>query len=164
MDEQEWLDDFQRRVGDMRTKSLLLQGKLSRAEGTAQSGNGLVSVTVTPSGALKNLHIDDRAVRQGGAAQLTAMIMETYGKAQRQVSREVADALEPLAGGSEMMQVVRSFLPPPEEPETPETPEPPPPPPPPAPPRPQTGPSPTPQAAPPRPPRSQPDEDDLQPW
>ncbi|WP_239154143.1 YbaB/EbfC family nucleoid-associated protein [Amycolatopsis sp. FDAARGOS 1241] len=111
MDEQEWLDDFQRRVADMRAKSMVLQEKLSEAEGKARSSDGLVSVTVTPNGALKDLHIDDRALRSSGGAQLTAAIMETYGKAQRQVSREVADALEPLAGGTEMMSVVRSFLP-----------------------------------------------------
>ncbi|MEU4673090.1 YbaB/EbfC family nucleoid-associated protein [Amycolatopsis sp. NPDC023774] len=114
MDEQEWLDDFQRRVDDMRAKSVALQEKLTEAEGKARSSDGLVTITVTPSGALKNLHIDDRALRSSGGAQLTAAIMETYGKAQRQVSREVADALEPLAGGTEMMDVVRSFLPAPE--------------------------------------------------
>ncbi|MGW4486794.1 YbaB/EbfC family nucleoid-associated protein [Amycolatopsis sp. NPDC004368] len=114
MDEQEWLDDFQRRVDEMRAKSVALQEKLTVAEGKARSADGLVSVTVTPNGALKHLHIDDRALRSGGGAQLTAAIMETYGKAQRQVSRDVADALEPLAGGTEMMDVVRSFLPAPE--------------------------------------------------
>ncbi|MEV8609855.1 YbaB/EbfC family nucleoid-associated protein [Amycolatopsis sp. NPDC051373] len=114
MDEQEWLDDFQRRVDDMRAKSVALQEKLTEAEGKARSSDGLITVTVTPNGALKNLHIDDRALRSSGGAQLTATIMETYGKAQRQVSREVADALEPLAGGTEMMDVVRSFLPEPE--------------------------------------------------
>ncbi|MEW2505566.1 YbaB/EbfC family nucleoid-associated protein [Amycolatopsis sp. NPDC047767] len=114
MDEQEWLDDFQRRVDEMRAKSVALQEKLTEAEGKARSSDGLVTVTVTPNGALKNLHIDDRALRSSGGAQLTAAIMETYGKAQRQVSREVADALEPLAGGTEMMDVVRSFLPAPE--------------------------------------------------
>lgn len=169
MEQQEWLDDFQRRVEDMRTKSLLLQGKLSSAEGAAESGNGSVSVTVAPNGALKNLRIDDRALRlAGGGARLTAMIMDAYGKAQRQVSHEVADALEPLAGGTEMMQVVRSFLPEPEEPETPAAADPrpaqpsPPPPPPPPPPRPQAGPP----APPPRPPRRGPDDDgdEMQPW
>ncbi|WP_432850275.1 YbaB/EbfC family nucleoid-associated protein [Amycolatopsis sp. CA-161197] len=114
MDEQEWLDDFQRRVDEMRAKSVALQEKVTEAEGKARSSDGLVTVTVTPNGALKNLHIDDRALRSSGGAQLTAAIMETYGKAQRQVSREVADALEPLAGGTEMMDVVRSFLPAPE--------------------------------------------------
>jgi DNA-binding protein YbaB len=114
VDEQEWLDDFQRRVDEMRAKSVALQEKLTEAEGKARSSDGLVTVTVTPNGALKNLQIDDRALRSSGGAQLTAAIMETYGKAQRQVSREVADALEPLAGGTEMMEVVRSFLPEPE--------------------------------------------------
>ncbi|HWD00895.1 MAG TPA: YbaB/EbfC family nucleoid-associated protein [Amycolatopsis sp.] len=115
MDEQEWLDDFQRRVAGMREKSMALQGRLGEAEGTARSSDGLVSVTVTPNGALKDLRIDDRALRASGGAQLTAAIMAAYGKAQRQVSREVAAALEPLAGGTEMMNVVRSFLPQPED-------------------------------------------------
>lgn len=98
----------------MQAKSAALQETLSTAEGRAKSGDGLVSVSVAPNGALKNLEIDDRALRHGGA-RLTASIMDAYGKAQRQVSRDVIDAFEPIAGDSEMMNVVKSYLPEPEE-------------------------------------------------
>ncbi|WP_116205150.1 YbaB/EbfC family nucleoid-associated protein [Amycolatopsis circi] len=114
MDDQGWLDDFQRRIDEMQAKSVALQETLSTAEGRAKSGDGLVSVSVAPNGALKNLEIDDRALRHGGA-RLTASIMDAYGKAQRQVSRDVIDAFEPIAGDSEMMNVVKSYLPEPEE-------------------------------------------------
>ncbi|WP_370940031.1 YbaB/EbfC family nucleoid-associated protein [Amycolatopsis sp. cg13] len=114
MDDQGWLDDFQRRIDEMQAKSAALQETLSTAEGRAKSGDGLVSVSVAPNGALKNLEIDDRALRHGGA-RLTASIMDAYGKAQRQVSRDVIDAFEPIAGDSEMMNVVKSYLPEPEE-------------------------------------------------
>ena len=158
MDEQDWLADFERRMAEMRTKTQLLQENLAKAEATAESGRGLVTVTVAPNGALKNLRIDDRALRlPGGGAQLTAMLMDAYGRAQRQVSQQVAGALEPIGGGTEMMEVVRSFLPQPAEP--------PPPPPPPV----QAAPPPPPPAPPvppARPQRPRPDDDgeEMRPW
>ncbi|SFW66601.1 YbaB/EbfC family nucleoid-associated protein [Amycolatopsis australiensis] len=160
MDEQDWLAGFQRRVDEMRAKSQVLQEKITHAEGTAEAAQGLVAVTVAPNGALKNLRIDDRALRlPGGGRQLTALLMEAYGKAQRQVSKDVAAALEPIAGGTEMMRVVERFLPVPDEP------PPPPPPPPAAPPRPPQG-RPAPPPSPPAPPRRRPDDDgeELNPW
>ncbi len=162
MDEQDWLADFEGRMAGMRTKTQLLQENLAKAEATAESGRGLVTVTVTPNGALKNLRIDDRALRlPGGGAQLTAMVMDAYGRAQRQVSQQVAAALEPLAGGTEMMDVVRSFLPQPEEPPPPPPAQAAPPPPPPPPPARQPPPAP-----PARPPRQRPDDDgeEMRPW
>lgn len=170
MDEQDWLADFDRRMAEMRTKTQLLQENLAKAEATAESGRGLVTVTVAPNGALKNLRIDDRALRlPGGGAQLTAMLMDAYGRAQRQVSQQVAGALEPIAGGTEMMDVVRSFLPQPEEPPPPPPPPPvqaapPPPPPPPSPP--PVRQPPAPPAPPARPQRPRPDDEgeEMQPW
>lgn len=122
----------------MRTKSQALQEKLEQASATAQSRNGFVTVTVGPNGGLQELVIDERAMRTGGlsASSLTSMIMETYARAQQKAATEVAEALEPLAGNSDMMRVVRSFLPPPpdddddDEPEPPVPPAPSPPPPP----------------------------------
>ncbi|GAB3570676.1 hypothetical protein GCM10027445_24590 [Amycolatopsis endophytica] len=111
MDTEQWLADFQRRVDDLRGKSARLQEQLTEASGTASSPDGLVQVTAGPSGALQALHIDEKAM-SGTASKLTETIMQTFGKAQAKVAHEVAGALEPLAGGTEMMDVVRSFLPP----------------------------------------------------
>jgi DNA-binding protein YbaB len=169
VEQQEQLDDFQRQVDEIRTKSLLLQEKLGETKATVRSRDGLVTVTVAPNGALQDLRIDDRALRGiPNAARLTATIMETFGRAQRQAAREVADLLEPMAGGTEMMRVVRSFLPPPEEPEAAQQetappppvapPRTPPPPPPPAPPQ-------APQAKRPRPvDGDQTDDGEMDPW
>jgi DNA-binding protein YbaB len=153
VEQQEQLDDFQRQVDEIRTKSQLLQEKLGETKATVRSRDGLVTVTVAPNGALQDLHIDDRALRGvPNAARLTATIMETFGRAQRQAAREVADLLEPMAGGTDMMRVVRSFLPPPEEPEEPEAAQQESPPPPVAPPR--MPPPPPPPSAPPQAPQT----------
>lgn len=165
MEQQDWLGQFQRRVDDMRAKSLALQEKLAQASATAQSRNGLVSVTVGPNGGLQDLVINEQAIRGGmSAATLTSTIMETYARAQQKAATEVADALEPLAGNSEMMQVVRSFLPPPDDEDDPGFTDPPEPPPP-------SPPSPVARPEPPQPPParrrpSRPDDDDLEmdPW
>ncbi|MDQ0381902.1 YbaB/EbfC family nucleoid-associated protein [Amycolatopsis thermophila] len=111
MDTEQWLADFQRRVDDLRGKSLRLREQLTEAAGTVTSPDGLVRVTAGPGGALRSLHIDERAM-SGTASRLTDTIMRTFGQAQAKVAHEVAGALEPLAGDTEVMEVVRSFLPP----------------------------------------------------
>jgi DNA-binding protein YbaB len=123
VDTEQWLADFQSRVDDLRGKSARLREQLTEASGTASSPDGLVRVTAGPSGALQALHIDEKAM-SGTASRLTETIMQTFGQAQAKVAHQVAGALEPLAGGTEMMDVVRSFLPPaPEGEETGEEPE-----------------------------------------
>jgi len=119
--EQGWLDDLQRQVDEMQAKSQALQATLSTAEGRATSSDGLVTVAVTPGGGLKDLRVDDRALRHGGA-RLTALIMETYGKAQRKVSQDVLEAFTPIAGGTEVMDLVKTYLPLPVDDEEPEPP------------------------------------------
>ncbi|KAA2264580.1 YbaB/EbfC family nucleoid-associated protein [Solihabitans fulvus] len=112
VDPQGWLDDFQRHVADLQQKSTELQERLAEASGTASSPDGSVTVTIGPSGALDNLALTERAMTRR-PAELAQLIMSTAARAQQQASQLVVEALQPMAAGTQVMDVVNQFLPPP---------------------------------------------------
>lgn len=73
----------------------------------------MVTVTVGANGALRQLTIDDRALRRSGA-ELAASIMQLAGRAQAAAARRAVRVVEPFAG-EEGMEFLRSQLPPDDE-------------------------------------------------
>lgn len=146
----EWMAGFEARIADMQRKSAVLQENIAASGATASTSDGGVRVTVGPTGALQDLQLGPSSTRYP-PAQLASIIMQTVAQAQREAAQRVAAAFAPVAEGTEAMQMLESFLPPPPHPE-PEGPEdglpgvddagePPPPPAPPAPPQPPRRPS-----------------------
>ncbi|HEX6343712.1 YbaB/EbfC family nucleoid-associated protein [Umezawaea sp.] len=114
MDPDQWLKDVETRLSDLRQKSEVLVENLATATATATSGDGAVTVTIAPSGALQNLELTQRAAGMS-PGKLTASIMEAVRRGQRAASAKMAEAFAPLGGGTESMDLVRSFLPPAED-------------------------------------------------
>ena len=170
----EWLAGFEARIADIQRKSAELQQNIAASGATAVSPDGGVRVTVGPTGALQNLQLAPSVTRYP-PAELAGIITRTAVEAQRIAAHRVAAAFAPVAQGTDAMQMLESFLPPPPQPvsDAPEDGlsgvdvEEPPPAAPPAPPRPAAPPPPSAPPRPSRPPRadSSPDDEDFeQPW
>lgn len=127
METDQWLQDFESQLADLRQKSQDLQEGIAAAVSTATSPDGTVTVTVGPNGGLQDLRLGHRAVDLG-SARLTTLILETARAAQRQVVAKVHEAFKPLGEGTEAMDLYLDAVP--EDLVTPEEPaeEPPPPP------------------------------------
>jgi DNA-binding protein YbaB len=67
-----------------------MQQQLQGLTGTAASSDSTVQVTVTPAGALVDLHLDERALR-GGAERLAAEILALTGQATAEVAERVKE-------------------------------------------------------------------------
>jgi DNA-binding protein YbaB len=131
----------------LREQAEEIQERMTTATATATSPDESVTVTVGAGGAVTDVRFGNRAY-QRPPQQLAGLLMETIGKAQRQVSAEVGTAFAELVGDSSTAMSLFDQFRPPEPPpeETGPTPPPPPPPPPP----PVAPPPPRPVAQPPR--------------
>lgn len=67
-----------------------MQQQLQGLTGSASSSDRTVQVTVTPAGALVDLHLDERALR-GGADKLAAEILALTGQATAEVALRVKE-------------------------------------------------------------------------
>ncbi|MDA3629446.1 YbaB/EbfC family nucleoid-associated protein [Saccharopolyspora sp. WRP15-2] len=112
---EQWLAMMQERADEMVRQSEQIQQQMQEMAETASDPDGAVSVTVGANGALKDLQIDQRAMRRS-AAELQATILQLAGQAQAAVAGRVVSAVEPVAGAAGM-DFLRSQLPPEPEPE-----------------------------------------------
>lgn len=111
---------MQAEAEQMRAKAEQMQQMLRSAAAKVSSPDGVVTVTVGPSGVLQELKFDARAYRRPPEA-LSALVLRLIGEAQRKVSAQMTSALGALVGeSSQAMELFKEFVP--EDPEDPEVP------------------------------------------
>jgi DNA-binding protein YbaB len=114
MDFDRWLADLQARVAETQRKSAELAENLNSTTASASSPDSAVKVTVGANGALHGIELSPRAAEHT-PAQLSALIMKTVHKAQRSVSEQVGEALQPFDESGELMERFVSYQPPADE-------------------------------------------------
>jgi DNA-binding protein YbaB len=110
VDPEQWLKDMETRLSDLKQKSEELAENLATATATATSDDGAVTVTISPSGALQNLELTQRAAGMS-PGKLTASIMQAVRRGQKTASARMVEAFAPLGAGTESMDLVQSYLP-----------------------------------------------------
>jgi DNA-binding protein YbaB len=110
VDPDQWLNDMQARLADLKEKSEDLAQNLATASATVTSNDGAVTVTIAPTGALQNLELTQKATGMS-PAKLTASIMDAVRKGQQAASAKMVEAFAPLGAGTESMNLVLSYLP-----------------------------------------------------
>ena len=86
------LGEYERVKGE----AAAMQQRLREAEGTAQSKDGAVRLTVGPRGDLRTLQIDPRAYRRLSPSELAGEILELSGQAARAVQAELEQVMAPF--------------------------------------------------------------------
>ncbi|PRY34795.1 YbaB/EbfC family nucleoid-associated protein [Umezawaea tangerina] len=110
MNPQQWLDEYEAKLADLKKKSEDLQENFTASTATVTSKDGSVTVTVGPNGGLQNLQLGRRAMEMS-AAQLTGAILQTAALAQRQAAEKVLEVFQPLGEGTEAMSMVSDAIP-----------------------------------------------------
>ena len=88
-----------------------LRDEIAEMSGTAESPDKNVVVTVAPGGAVKDIHLTERAVRLGPTA-LSELLMQTIARASADVAQRMAERVSEIAPPQiDVMSVVRSRLP-----------------------------------------------------
>lgn len=105
---------FTAELEEIRAKAASAQEKLRSVSASAQSPDGAVSVTVGPSGVLRDLRFGPRAYDRPPPA-LSGLVLQLIGRAQQKVSAQVADAFSGMVGeNSAARELLDEFLPAPE--------------------------------------------------
>ncbi|MFD5829277.1 YbaB/EbfC family nucleoid-associated protein, partial [Lentzea sp. NPDC060358] len=106
----QWVEEYEAKLADLKQKSENLTENFAAASATVTSKDGAVTVTVGPNGGLQNLQLGHRALELGGP-RLTAVILETARKAQKQAAEQVLELFKPLGEGTEAYQMVSDSIP-----------------------------------------------------
>ena len=114
-DMDQWLAQYQSKIAGVQQAAEELRENISQAEVTISSPDGSVTVTVTPSGGLRDLKFSHRA-SEHSYTELAALVMKTVSKGQRATADKVIEAFEPLGAGTSAMELLTSLAPE-EEPE-----------------------------------------------
>jgi DNA-binding protein YbaB len=111
VDAQEWLAGYRDRLAEIGARAGRAQDALARAEATATSPDGAVTVTVDPAGGLRGLVLAERTAGMS-RTQLAAAIVATAGAARRGAAEAAVAAMAPLLGGAALAQrLLREHLP-----------------------------------------------------
>jgi DNA-binding protein YbaB len=94
---QRLVDDWQAGFEHRAAQAQLLAGRLAVATASARSSDGLVEVTVGPSGAVADLHLDE-AIRRRSAERTAQEIMATIAAARAALAELAAAAVADTVG------------------------------------------------------------------
>ncbi|MDR6596507.1 YbaB/EbfC family nucleoid-associated protein [Saccharothrix longispora] len=109
MDPERMIADLEAKARDLARRSREVRDGIGAATATACSPDGVVTVTVAPNGALRDIAF----ARSAGLSdeRLGELVLATVRQAQAEVARRVADVVEPEFGGTEAMDFLTGFLP-----------------------------------------------------
>jgi nucleoid-associated protein EbfC len=83
----------------MQQQLMSAQAELAESEVTGQAGNGLVSVTLTGSGEVRNVTIDRKVVDPDDVETLQDLVIGALSDANRALQDLTQEKMGPLAGG-----------------------------------------------------------------
>ncbi|HEX3782573.1 MAG TPA: YbaB/EbfC family nucleoid-associated protein [Pseudonocardiaceae bacterium] len=102
---------FDAQILQLRARAESAQEQIQSATATVRSPDGAVTVTVGAGGAVTDVRFGERAYERP-PQQLAALLMQSIGKAQQQVSASVVTAFGGLVGeNSAAMDLLAQFLP-----------------------------------------------------
>jgi DNA-binding YbaB/EbfC family protein len=83
----------------MQQQLMAAQAELAAAEVVGQAGNGLVQVTMTAAGEVRNVRIDPKIVDPDDVETLQDLVVGAMQDAARAAQEMQAEKMGPLAGG-----------------------------------------------------------------
>jgi DNA-binding protein YbaB len=92
------LEELVKDVDQQTEQARALHQKMHDITGSAQSPDGLVTVTVGAQGDVRDLRFDPRTYRKLSPSELSETIVELISAATEKASTEVAELIRPLVG------------------------------------------------------------------
>jgi DNA-binding YbaB/EbfC family protein len=91
--------DMMKQAAKMQKQMTAVQEQLKEARFEASAGGGLVRAVVDGKQALKELHIDPKALAENDASLLEDLILTAIGEAQRTAETHMQESIGKITGG-----------------------------------------------------------------
>ena len=96
------LSQMMKQAQEMQAKMQQMQERLDAVEITGAAGGGLITVTLTGKGNLRNINIDPSLVDPGDVEILEDLITAAFNDAKTKVEALVAEKMSEVTGGLQL--------------------------------------------------------------
>ncbi len=91
--------DLMKQAAELKSKMEAMQAELDRLEVEGAAGGGLVSVTLSGKGDLRNARIDDSLLKADQKEIVEDLLVAAHADAKRKLEAMLAERMQALTGG-----------------------------------------------------------------
>ena len=91
--------DLMKQASELKSKMEAMQAELDRLEIEGSAGAGLVAVTLSGKGDMRNTRIDDSLLKPDQKEIVEDLIVAAHADAKRKLETTLADKMQALTGG-----------------------------------------------------------------
>jgi len=91
--------DLMKQAAELKSKMEAMQAELDRLEIEGSAGGGLVAVTLSGKGDMRNTRIDDSLLKPDQKEIVEDLLVAAHADAKRKLEASLADKMQALTGG-----------------------------------------------------------------
>jgi len=91
--------DLMKQAAELKSKMEAMQAELDRLEIEGSAGGGLVAVTLSGKGDMRNTRIDDSLLKPDQKEIVEDLLVAAHADAKRKLESSLADKMQALTGG-----------------------------------------------------------------
>ena len=91
--------DLMKQAAELKSKMEAMQAELDHIEIEGSAGGGLVAVTLSGKGDLRNVHIDDSLLKPDQKEIVEDLLVAAHADAKRKLETTLAERMQALTGG-----------------------------------------------------------------
>ena len=91
--------DLMKQAAELKSKMEAMQAELDRLEVEGSSGGGLVAVTLSGKGDMRNTRIDDSLLKPDQKEIVEDLLVAAHADAKRKLETTLAEKMQALTGG-----------------------------------------------------------------
>lgn len=101
--------DLMKQAAELKSKMEAMQAELDRLEVEGSAGGGLVSVTLSGKGDMRNTRIDDSLLKPDQKEIVEDLIVAAHADAKRKLETSLAERMQALTGGLPLPPGLKPF-------------------------------------------------------
>ena len=101
--------DLMKQAAELKSKMEAMQAELDRLEIEGSAGGGLVAVTLSGKGDMRNARVDDSLLKPDQKEIVEDLLVAAHADAKRKLETTLADKMQALTGGLPLPPGLKPF-------------------------------------------------------